>query len=145
MATPEQDTKAVVRRFFDAWNDGDVEEIKEVVAGDAEHHDPRDPPDLPPGPDGEQQLLELYRSAAPDVTLEVDEMLAEGNMVATRWTVTGTHEGEFLGVEPTGNDIEIVGFQMDQIKGSQIVEKWVLFDALGLLQQLDAVPEQPGD
>lgn len=70
-------------------------------------------------------------------------MIAEGNKVATRWTVSGAHEGEFLGVEPTGNEIEIDGFQIDQVENGQIVEKWVLFDALGMMQQMGAIPEQP--
>lgn len=105
MATTAQRNKAVVRRFVDAWNEADLAVIDEIVAPDAEHHDPMDPPDLRPGPAGEKQLIEIYQSAFPDATLEIEDMLAEGDRVATRWTAAGTHEGEFMGVEPTGNEV----------------------------------------
>lgn len=144
MATTDQDNKAVVRRFFDAWNEADFEAIDELVAADAEHHDPMDPPDLPPGPEGEKQLIQEYQSAFPDATLDVEDMLAEENKVAVRWTATGTHDGEFMGIEPTGNNIEITGFEINQLADGQIVESWVLFDAFGLMQQLGVV-EPPGE
>lgn len=145
MATTTQQNKDVARQFFDAWNEANFDVIDEVVAADAEHHDPMDPPDLPTGPEGEKQLLDIYQSGFPDATLEVEDMLAEGNEVAVRWRATGTHEGEFLGVEPTGNQIEIVGFEINRLKEGQIVESWVLFDSLSLLQQLGVIPEQPAD
>lgn len=145
MATTAQRNKAVVRRFVDAWNEADLAVIDEIVAPDAEHHDPMDPPDLRPGPAGEKQLIEIYQSAFPDATLEIEDMLAEGDRVATRWTAAGTHEGEFMGVEPTGNEVEIEGFEINRLEDGQIVESWVLFDALGLLQQIGVVPGYLGD
>lgn len=143
METGSQSAKDVVRRFFGAWNESDLASIDEVVAADAEHHDPMDPPDLPPGPEGERQRIEAYRSAFPDARIEIEDMVAEDDRVAVRWTATGTHEGEFRGVEPTGTEVEIDGFEINRLEDGQIAESWVLFDALGLLQQLDAVPEEP--
>jgi steroid delta-isomerase-like uncharacterized protein len=144
MTASAQENKAVVRRFLEeAWNERNFDLIDELVAPDARHHDPTDPPDLPPGPEGEKQLLQAQQSAAPDARIEIQDMLAEGDEVATRWTVYGTHEGEFMGIEPTGNEIEIDGIQIDRIEDGQIVEKWVLYDALGLLQQMGAGPERP--
>lgn len=143
MATSTRQNKAVVRQFVDAWNEADFEVIDEIVAAEAEHHDPMDPPDLPTGPAGEKQLIETYQSAFPDATLEIEDMLAEGDEVAVRWTGTGTHEGPFMGVEPTGEQVEIVGFEINRIEDGQIAESWVLFDALGLLQQLGAGPGEP--
>lgn len=139
MAATDQDNKAVVRRFFDAWNDADFEVIEEVVATDAAHHDPMDPPDLPSGPEGEKQLIQVYQAAFPDATIDVEDLLAEGNKVAVRWTATGTHEGEFMGIEPTGEEIEITGFEINHIEDGQIIESWVLFDAFGLMQQLGVI------
>ena len=139
MATTDKDKKAVVHRFFDAWNEADFEVIEEVIATDAEHHDPMDPPGLPAGPEGEKQLIRVYQSAFPDATLTIEDMLAEGDKVAARWTATGTHEGEFMGIEPTGNEVEITGFEINQIKDDQIIESWVLLDAFGLMQQLGVI------
>lgn len=142
-ANTVQQNEEVVRRFFAAWNETDFGVIDEIVAADAEHHNPMDPPDLPPGPEGEQQLIEAYQSAFSDATLEIEDIFAEENKVAVRWTATGTHDGAFMGVPPTDNNVEIVGFEINQVMDGQIVESWGLFDGLGILQQLGAVPEQP--
>lgn len=143
MATTRQQNKAIVRRFFGAWNSADFEAIDNLVADDAEHHDPMDPPDLPPGPAGEKQLIEAYRSAFPDARLEIEDVVAERDKVAVRWTATGSHEREFVGVEPTGTEVAITGFEIRQVEDSQIVESWVLFDGLGLLRQLGAISDEP--
>lgn len=143
MATPEQEPKAVVRRFFEAWNDADEDGIKEVVAADAKGHNPIEP-SVPPSPEGEKQLMEMYHAAFSDATIHVEDVLAEGDNVAVRWQGTGTHEGEFMGIEPTGQKIEIVGFEIDRVVDGQIVESWGLFDAFGLMQQLGVV-ELPGE
>lgn len=72
MTSTEQDNKAVVRRFIeDGRNERDFDLIDELVAADAQHHDPTDPPDLPPGPEGEKQLLQAQQSASPDATIEI--------------------------------------------------------------------------
>jgi steroid delta-isomerase-like uncharacterized protein len=142
METGSQSAKDVVRRFFGAWNESDFASIDEVVAADAEHHDPMDPPDLPSGPEGERQLIEAYRSAFPDARIEIEDMVAEDDRVAVRWTATGTHEWEFRGVEATGTEVEVVGFEINRLADGQIAESWVLFDALGMMQQLGGVPEE---
>jgi steroid delta-isomerase-like uncharacterized protein len=142
MATTTQRNKEIVHRFIDAWNEADFEVIDDLVAADARHHDPMDPPDLPRGLAGEKRLLERYQSACPDARLEIEDLLAEGDRVAVRWTATGTHEGEFMGVEPTGNEVTITGFEVTEVGDGEIVESWSLFDALGLLRQLDALPDE---
>lgn len=141
MPTRVQENEAVVRRFFEAWNEADFDAVEEVVAADAEHHNPMDPPDLPPGPEGEIQLIETYRSAFPDAAIEIEDLLSDGDRVAVRWTATGTQEGEFMGVEPTGAEVDIAGFEINRVEDGRIAESWGLFDGLGLLRQLDAVPE----
>ena len=143
MATTPQQNKAIARRFFGAWNTADFEAIEILVADDAEHHDPVDPPDSPPDPAGEKQLIEAYRSAFPDARLEIEDLLAERDRVAVRWTATGSHEREFAGVESTGTELAITGFEIEQVEDSQIVESWALFDGLGLLRQLGAISDAP--
>lgn len=143
--TPQRQTNVeLVRRFVEAWNEADFETIDELVAADAEHHDPTDPPDLPPGPEGEKQLIRAYKSAFPDATLEIEDTVADDDRVAVRWTATGTHEGEFMGVEPTGNEVEIDGFEINRIEDGRIAESWVLFDSLGILEAIGAAPALAG-
>lgn len=138
MATTDQDTKAVVRRYFEAWNAADLDAIDDIVAPDVVGHNPVEPMDAT-GPDGEKQLIELYHTAFPDAKLTVEELIAEGDTVAVRYTATGTHEGAFMGIEPTGSTVEIAGFEFVRIEEGVIAETWGLFDAFGLMQQLGAV------
>jgi predicted ester cyclase len=72
--------------------------------------------------------------------MRVTETIAEGDMIATRWIATGTHSGELMGIAPTGRDVTVEGVQFDRIRDGKIVESHGLFDALGLLQQIGAVP-----
>jgi predicted ester cyclase len=85
----------------------------------------------------------MYRSAFPDLSFEVQETVTDGEWVAVRWTSTGTHEGELMGIEPTGKKTAVEGIELDRIEDGKIVESRVSWDALGLLQQLGAVPESP--
>lgn len=108
------------------------------MAADAEQHNPFEP-SVPSGPEGEIRLIETYRSAFPDVSIEIEEILSEGDKAAVRYIATGTHEGEFMGIEPTGNEVEVVGFEIDRVADGEIVESWGLFDAFGLMEQLGVV------
>ena len=67
--------------------------------------------------------------------------MAEGDKVVTRWTGRGTHQGELMGISPTGNQLEITGLTIDRIEGGQVVETWDQYDTLGMLRQLGAIPE----
>ena len=69
------------------------------------------------------------------------EQIAEGDLVVTRWTGKGTHDGELMGMPPTGKWVEVDGVAIDRISGGKIVESWNCFDALGMMQQLGAIPE----
>jgi predicted ester cyclase len=81
-------------------------------------------------------FIASYRSAFPDVRSVVDEQIAEGDKVVTRWTSRGTHLGELNGIAPTGKPIEMTGVTIERISGDRIVEVWVAKDDLGMLQQL---------
>ncbi len=107
----EQD-KAVVRRFVEeVMNEGDLEAADELIAPDHVNHDPT-APDVPPGPEGVKQLIAMYRAAFPDIHFHTGEMFAIEGRVAHRWTFTGTHEGEMMGVEPTGRQVEVSGVEI---------------------------------
>jgi steroid delta-isomerase-like uncharacterized protein len=129
--------KAVSRRVFDVFNSGTVEDLEEIFAPDFVNHDPS----APPGVEGARQQILLYRSAFRDLAVKVEDQIAEGDRVATRWSARGTHEGDLLGIAPTGKKTTATGITIDRIDGGKIVESWTNWDTLGLLQQLGVAPE----
>lgn len=142
MATTTQDNKDVVRQYIeDAWNEAELDLVDDFVASDAEHHDPT-LSERPTGPAARKQSIQVYHSAFPDVHISIEEMVAENDTVATRWTGRGTHDGELMGIAPTGTEVEISGMSINRVRDGRIVETWEVYDALGLLQQIGAVPEQ---
>jgi predicted ester cyclase len=85
----------------------------------------------------------MYRSAFPDLRVPIEDLIAEGDRVVTRWTARGTHQGELIGNAPTGNRVAVTGIIVDRVSGDKIEEEWVNYDTLHLMQQIGAVP-QPG-
>ena len=84
----------------------------------------------------------MFRSAFPDFRMEPHVIIAEGDLACVRSTTTGTHEGEFMGIPPTGKKIEALGFDLVRVRDGQAVEHWGLLDAMTMMQQLGAIPEQ---
>ena len=131
--------KTVSRRFVEeAFNEGKYEVLEELIAPTFVNHDPATG-DVT-GIDGAQQSIEGYRSAFPDLKITIKEQIAEGDLVATRWTAIGTHKGELMGVAATGKEATVTGLSLDKIKDGKIVEAWNNWDTLGMLQQLGVVP-----
>ncbi|MGZ4919919.1 MAG: ester cyclase [Halobacteriota archaeon] len=131
--------KAAVRHFWE----GHLSTGNTLCEGDfaptAVNHDPNSPP-VPPGPEGITQLITLYRTAFPDLTATVEDMVAEGDEVAYRLTFHGTHRGEMMGIPPTGKQVTYTGIGIDKVVDGTIAEMWLNFDALGMLQQVGAAP-----
>ena len=95
------------------------------------------------GPEEGKQFLGMYLSAFPDMYCIVEDAIAEGDEVATRWTLRGTHQGEIEEFgPPTGKQVEIKGITIHRIEGNKIAEEWERYDNLGVMQQLGLVPEQ---
>ena len=140
MATEEN--KALVRRGYEALNEllrtGDATALEQLAAADFVDHNPS--PGQGPGLQGVMQSFALFRSAFPDAQLRVEDMVAEGDRVATRLTFQGTHRGEFMGLAPTGQRVTQTGIDIVRVAGGKAVERWGNFDDLGLLQQLGASP-----
>jgi steroid delta-isomerase-like uncharacterized protein len=133
--------KAVAKRFLEAWNARDLDAFDQIVASDAEDHDPQNPfPELR-GPEGARRGAEIYQTAFSDGRFDVEQQLAEGDFVITRWTARGTNDGEVMGMPPTGKTVECAGITIDRIAGGKIAETWTCWDTLGMMQQLGAVPE----
>jgi predicted ester cyclase len=135
--------KAIVRRFLEeAFGKGNLAVLDEIIAPDLVSGGPNALPGLPPGPEGQKMLITAYRNAFPDIHFTIDEQVAEGNTVVTRWTGQATHKGELAGIPPTGRPATVVGIGVDRIETGKIVETWGLFDQFGMLQQLGVIPAQ---
>lgn len=113
--------------------------VDEIVASDYVLHDPALPEEIR-GPEGVKGFVQMYRSAYPDTDITVEEQIAAGDDVVTRWTGRGTHQGELLGVPPSGTRVEVAGITIDRISGGKFAESWTIYDALGMLQQIGAIP-----
>jgi steroid delta-isomerase-like uncharacterized protein len=135
-----EENKALIRREVEeVWNRGDVEMVDALFAATYVSHNPGNP-DQEPGPRGVKDFVARVRAEWPDIRFTVEEQLAEGDLVATRWTVRATHQREVAGVAPTGRRVTASGTSTSRIASGKIAETWVNWDQLGLLQQIGAIP-----
>ena len=135
------ENKALVRRWFEeVWNQGREQTIDELFAPNGIGYGLGDT-DLPlHGPAGFKPFVGKLRGALPDIHMTIEDIMADGDKVTVRITVTGSHKGGHLGVAPTGKTVRIAGIVMVRIANGQIVEGWNSWDQLGLLRQIGAVP-----
>ena len=128
--------KALVRRFYEeVWNQGNVEVTAEIFSDDYVRHDLR-PSQAQTGAAGMAKMAADFRSAFPDLTFTQDLVLAEGELVAARWTAEGTHAGSWGTVKPTGKRAKFSGVNIFRLRNGKVVEIWNHRDDLGLMQQL---------
>lgn len=135
-----EDAKALLQRFYSEVNSGHLEVIDDVIADDFVEHE--EFPGIEQNKAGVKQFFTMFRSAFPDMRMEADQIVAEGDMLCAHGTTTGTHQGEFMGMPPTGKRIEVHGFDMVRIRDGRVTEHWGLMDAMTMMQQLGAIPEQ---
>ena len=127
------------RILEEVFGGGNYDVIDELVATDAKGHDAALPePTI--GREGLKEAARGYRSAFPDLKLTIEQVVAEGDYVAIRWTARGTHKAELFGIAPTGRESTVTGITIDRWAGGKIAESWTNWDTLGLLQQLGAIP-----
>ena len=132
----------LARRIFDdIWNDRKPGAIDELISPAYVHIDPSSP-DLGEGREGYRKLVNLYTTAFPDVHFRIDELVGavDSDTIATRWTATGTHQGELMGIAPTGKRINVSGIVISRFAQGKLVESTSIWDTYGLLRQLGAVP-----
>lgn len=139
MGSSEQN-KAVVRACFEAGTRGNLDALDAIINPDYVLHDPS-APGVVRGVDGLRELVEGYRSAIGGLRVTIEQQLTDGDYVATRYTVRGTHSGELMGLAPTGRDVEFSGITISRCHDGQIAEEWEISDVLGLLRQVGALPE----
>ena len=85
-------------------------------------------------------MIGMMRATFPDMVVSTNDMIAEGDKVVSRWTGTGTHQGEFMGIPSTGNKVTVTGIGIDRLVDGKIVEHWEQFDTMGMMQQIGAIP-----
>lgn len=133
-----EENKALVQRMLHMFVSGDVSTLDQFITPNWVNHDPS----LPPlqGYEGFKQLVMLFRSAFPDMQVEFEDMLAEGDKVAGRFRLRGTNTGSFRGIPPTGKAVDITATGIIRVVDGKVTDNWVNVDALGLMQQLGVVP-----
>ncbi len=132
-------TKALVTEFIDAlFTRGDPDAVDRCLAPGFVNHDPL--PGFTPDREGLRQTAQVFREAFPDWHSRLEALIAEGDLVAERFTARGTHQGEIMGVAPTGREVVLAGINIFRGQDGKLIERWGRTDDLGLLQQLGIVP-----
>ena len=141
-AVSAEDNKALVRRFVDeVQSGGNIDLIDEICSPEFVNHSP--PPGIPADCEGIKILTAMFRGAFTDSHFTIENMVAEGDKVATRKTFHGTHGGDFMGMPPTGRVVSMGLIDIVRVSDGRVVEHWAMGDSLGLMQQLGVIP-QPG-
>jgi predicted ester cyclase len=134
-----EENKALIRRAVEEiWNKGNHDAIDTFYAVDGIDHGA--PPGSPPGFELFKQFHTLVCAAFSDIQLTVEDLIAEGDKVVGRFTASGTQVGEFMGIPSTGKSFTMMEIRISRIVDGKIVEGWGLFDQMGLMQQLGAIP-----
>ena len=137
MAKNADGSRRMIEEVFGA---GNYDLADELVAANAMGHDPA-LPEPTVGPEGVKESARGYRGAFPDLKLTIEQQVAEGDYVATRWSARGTHKAELFGIAATGKESTVTGITIDRWAGGKIAESWTNWDTLGMLQQLGVVPQ----
>ena len=132
-----EDNKAHVRRGFEAVNQKNLAVYDELLTPDVVFHNAST---TMQGLEAYKQFLSMYMTAFPDLQFTVEDMIAEGDTVVARFTTRGTHQGNLMGIPPTGKQVSGTGMFIDHIVNGKAVEQWFNTDDLGLLQQLGVIP-----
>ncbi len=134
-----EENKALVRRCWEeCFNKRNLAIIDELVATEYVWHGPSLEVS---SSEGIKQLCTMFLTAFPDFQMTFEDQVGEGNKIASRWTMRGTHQGDLFGVPPTGKQATVTGIVISRIAGHRIAEEWENFDQLGMMQQLGVIPK----
>ena len=134
-----EENKAIARRdSVEVWNKGNLDTVDEISTAVGVAHMPGSP-DIHTLEDYKQYVT-MNRNAFPDIHFTIEDEIAQGDKVVIRWTVTGTHKGDLMGISPTGKQCTGTGITIYRFSGGKIQESWSNWDALGMMQQLGIVP-----
>jgi len=136
-----EENKAIIKRYFDeVYNEGNLDVIDEIISPDFEYHSPIGGYK---GSEAMKQNLTFSRNAFPDMHVTVNQIFAEGDWVGVRWTMTGTHKGDFHGIPPTGNTFEMEWASFCRLEDGKGVEVYNFTDSLSFFRQLGVTPPTP--
>jgi steroid delta-isomerase-like uncharacterized protein len=134
-----EENRQLIRRFYDeGWTKNNLDVYDELVVDDFTDHQAM--PGLPPGREGFKALNVMFRSAFPDLRVDVDNVVAEDDKVGCRWRSTGTHDGELFGIPPTGNKVDVTATVFYRVENGRLAEGWIARDDVGLMRQLGVIP-----
>lgn len=136
---PKDTNSAAQEKFAEGVNSGNFDVFDEVVSPDVVDHDPA--PEQGPGPQGFKDMFQTMRTAFPDLEVTPEHMTTTEDDVALAYTITGTHQGDFIGVAPTGRKITARGVQIGRFEDGRLAERWGSSDQLAILQQIGAEPQ----
>ena len=134
MATTDEN-KAAVRACFENASQGNFDALDEIVTPEYVLH-----PGEVRGADGLKEMVQGYRDALSGLKVTIDHQFTDGDFVATRYTVSGTHDGDLMGTPPSGKDVAFTGITVSRCDGGRIAEEWEITDVVGLLGQIGALP-----
>ena len=136
------DHSATMRRMYDLLDAGDVDGFGDLLADNFADHE--ELPGLPPTKEGTKAFFRMYIAAFPDLRMNIEDMLSSGDKVVARVQATGTHQGELMGMPPTGKAIDVQLIDIIRFGDDGLaVEHWGVFDTMTMMQQLGAVPDGP--
>ena len=135
-----EENKAIIRRWVEELNKGNLDMADEFYAADFVLHDSGGPPNLPRGPEAIKQSARPFIAAVPDMKFTIERLVAEGDTVAGWGTLSGTHQGELAGISGTGKPVSIIMMNIARFADGKIAEEWQLGDNLTLMQQIGAIP-----
>jgi predicted ester cyclase len=130
-----KENEAAVRSCFENASQGNFDALADIVTSDYVLH-----PGEVRGADGLKDMVQGYRNALSGLRVTIDQQFADGDFVATRFTITGTHEGDLMGAPPSGKDVAFTGIAISRCEGGRIAEEWEITDVVGLLSQIGALP-----
>jgi steroid delta-isomerase-like uncharacterized protein len=136
--TTADNRKVIAACVEDVINRGQLDRINDLVVEDFVELDPL--PGQQQGREGLKAIVAQIRAAFPDIHWVIDEVIAEGDKVASRFTWSGTHRGEFLRIPPTGKTIQVKGVVIDRLAAGKMADSRILMDNFAMLQQLGAIP-----
>ena len=138
-----EESKAIMRQFWAVWEEGNIGLLDELLAPEYINHTLA-APDLPPGPEGVKEVVSMFHSAMPDLRVVIEDMIAEGEKVATRYALEGTHRGHLFGAAPTGKRLSIKSITLERVSDGKIKEHWRNTDEVGMMRQLGVMPPLSG-
>ena len=133
------ENKTIVRQLYEeVWNKRRLELVEEIISPSHALHDPN-LTDSAIGPEAYKRQVTRFVTAFPDLRLNVEDVFGEKDKLAVAWTISGTHKGEFMGIAPTNKKVSVDGITLNHIVNGKIMDSYISWDALGMMQQLGGV------